>query len=67
MALGFYSPFSHDFAGKGEYNVLMEYRKTDIVVLEVSFGALTTVVKLPWKFLTLIHLNGCYTTKSYVW
>jgi len=22
MALGFYSPFLHDFAGKGEYNVL---------------------------------------------
>ena len=25
-----------------------------IAVLEVSFGALTTAVKLPWKFLTLI-------------
>ena len=25
-----------------------------IAVLEVTFGALTTAVKLPWKFLTLI-------------
>jgi len=32
------------------------------VVLEVSFWALTTVVKLPWKFLTLIRytVKMCY-------
>jgi len=33
----------------------VEYRKSDIIaVLEVSFGAPTTVVKLTWKFLTII-------------
>jgi len=32
----------------------VEYRKSDICCLEVSFWALTTVVKLPVKFLTLI-------------
>ena len=30
-------------------------------VLEVSFWALTTVVKLPWKFLTLINKKGTKT------
>jgi len=29
-------------------------------VLEVSFWALTTVVKLPWKFLTLIKVMACF-------
>ena len=32
-------------------------------VLEVSFWALTTVVKLPWKFLTLISVNANQHTK----
>ena len=44
MALWFYSPFLHDFAGKGEYNILHGVSKNCIfAVLEVSF----------WKFLTL--------------
>jgi len=30
MALGFYSPFLHDFAGKGEYNILRGVSNSDI-------------------------------------
>jgi len=59
MALGFYSPFLHDFAGKGEYIVLRGGGVSTVIfaVLEVSFWALTTAVKLPWKFLTLISVR----------
>ena len=35
----------------------VEYRIVIFAVLEVSFWALTTVVKLPWKFWTLISLR----------
>ena len=44
-----------DFAGKGEYKrSTWSIEKVIFAVLEVSFWALTAVVKFPWKFLTLI-------------
>ena len=56
MALGFYSLFLHDFAGKGEYNVLRGVSKSDICcfrgVILIPYNC-----KLPWKFLILINVN----------
>ena len=40
-------------ACKGYTSVLSKMVSMIFAVLEVSFRALTTVVKLPWKFLTL--------------
>ena len=50
--------FQNAIACKGYTSVLSKMVSVIFAVLEVSFWALTTVVKLPWKFLILI------TTKS---
>ena len=51
-----HTSWQHDFAGKGEYNVLRAVSKSDICCFRgVILSAYnSTVVKLPWKFITLI-------------
>jgi len=46
--------FQNAVACKGYTNVLSKMVYVIFAVLEVSFCALTTLVKRPWKFLTLI-------------
>jgi len=41
-------------------SVLSKMVSVIFAVLEVLFSALTTVVKLPWKFLTLINSKDNY-------
>jgi len=48
---------SNAVAFKGYTSVLSKMVSVIFAVLEVSFWALRIVVKLPWKFLTLIRLN----------
>ena len=54
MLLRMLSDFQNAVGCKGYTSVLSKMVSVIFAVLEVLFLALTTVVKLPWKFLTLI-------------